>query len=302
MDFTVAICTWNRADLLAKTLECLSTVAVPPGSDWEVLVVNNRSTDHTERVIGSFAGRLPIRGLFEERQGQSAARNLVLRTFKGERLIFTDDDVQPDPEWILQILNTFDQQSADVVFGPSRPVWLSGAPAWFGPQFAGQFALLDYGTDAFIVSNVEHQFYGVNVAFTRGAAAAVGYYREDVGLVGSGGGGGDDTDIFQRCLAKGLRVVYQPKAVVGHMIPPDRITKQRQRQLAWRGGRSNYQLNATGYTGPKVLGVPRFHYLLAARDAAAAVTNALRGNAAESFYRQIRVIRFAALVREGLRA
>ena len=138
MDFTVAICTWNRAALLKRTLQAFQKVRLPPGASWELLVVNNRCTDNTDEVLASFEGVLPLRGLFQERQGQSAARNLALAEFKGDRLLWTDDDVEPDPDWILALLDTFNEEQADVVFGPSFPIWVTRRPSWFGRSHGGR--------------------------------------------------------------------------------------------------------------------------------------------------------------------
>lgn len=302
MDFTIAICTWNRADLLTRTLESFTSLDVPAGASWEVLVVNNRCTDNTDAVIASFEGRLPIRRLFEEKAGQSAARNCAIQAFRGAKLIFTDDDVEPRQDWIVRLLETFVLHGADVVYGRSVPIWLAGQPTWFGPAFTGQFALLDYGPKVFVATDPIHQFYGLNMAFTRAAVAAAGRYREELGYVGQGGGGGDDTDMFLRCLESQLKIVYQPEAVVGHMIPPDRSTKTRQRQLAWRGGRSNYRLAVERHgSTPRWLGVPRFMFRVALQDVRAWLVHLGRRERSEAFYREIRLVRFAALIREAWR-
>src|SRR5215213_3679943 len=91
MRFTVAICTWNRAALLPEVLGRLAR-ARPPAGGWELLVVNNNSTDDTERVLDAFAGRLPLRRAFEQRQGLSHARNTAVKEATGEYLVWTDDD------------------------------------------------------------------------------------------------------------------------------------------------------------------------------------------------------------------
>lgn len=67
MLITVAICTRDRAPLLEQTLAGLAEIAIPTGVDCELLVVNNGSCDHTDAVIASFGGRVPVRRLFEPR-------------------------------------------------------------------------------------------------------------------------------------------------------------------------------------------------------------------------------------------
>src|SRR5688500_2534010 len=75
MDATIAICTWNRSDLLEKTLIQMQQLVVPKGTSWEIVVVNNRCTDNTDEILAKYAGALPLRRVFEDKQGQSHARN-----------------------------------------------------------------------------------------------------------------------------------------------------------------------------------------------------------------------------------
>src|SRR5512143_830758 len=98
---TVAICTWNRSALLEQTLERMTRLVAPSGCTWELLVINNNSTDATESVIARFEARLPIRGVFETQPGLSNARNRAVREAGGEYVLFTDDDVLVDPDWLV---------------------------------------------------------------------------------------------------------------------------------------------------------------------------------------------------------
>ena len=104
MDVTVAICTWNRARLLDTTLARMCSLRIPAGIRWELLVVDNNCTDETPAVIERYASRLPIRRLVEERQGTSFAKNCVLSQAEGELLVWTDDDVLVDENWLAAYL------------------------------------------------------------------------------------------------------------------------------------------------------------------------------------------------------
>src|SRR6476646_4081117 len=106
MDATIAICTWNRADLLAQTLEQLTSLAPPAHVDWEILIVNNNCTDHTDAVIAAFRDRLPLRRVVEAVPGLCHARNCALRQAKGTWVIFTDDDVLVDEQWLCAFWRT----------------------------------------------------------------------------------------------------------------------------------------------------------------------------------------------------
>src|SRR5690606_2409380 len=104
---TVAICTWNRSFLLARTLEQLGALIVPPGLRWELLVVDNASSDDTSQVLQGYLGRLPLRVVREERPGLSNARNAAIRAARGEYIIWTDDDVLVAPGWLAAYSDAF---------------------------------------------------------------------------------------------------------------------------------------------------------------------------------------------------
>jgi GT2 family glycosyltransferase len=230
------------------------------------------------------------------------ARNRVIATARGHIVLWTDDDVRADRQLLTATLNAFERFDADIVFGRSYPIWRESQPDWYGLAFAGQFAILDYGADPFVVTDLDHPFYGLNVAFRRRALDALGAVREDMGYVGSAGGGGEDTEYFERAMKLGLRIAYAPDSVVGHVIPGERATLARQRRFAWSGARSNYRLvREQSGTFPMLLGVPRFMFALAAQDAMAYVKGRVTRNRSEALYREIRLIRFAGLLREALR-
>src|SRR5262249_4742997 len=100
MLYSVAICTWNRAALLAQTLGALRRLRVPPGADWELLVVNNNGTDDPDAALPRHGAFLPLRRVFEPRLGHCHARNAAVSAARGDLLLWTDDDVLVDPEWL----------------------------------------------------------------------------------------------------------------------------------------------------------------------------------------------------------
>jgi glycosyltransferase involved in cell wall biosynthesis len=100
MRIEIVICTWNRATLLAQTLERLRQLRPPAGAEWRLLVVNNNSRDHTADVLRSFADRLPLRSVFEPEPGLSNARNRAIVETTGDYLVWTDDDVLVAHDWL----------------------------------------------------------------------------------------------------------------------------------------------------------------------------------------------------------
>ena len=99
---TVLICSYNRAALLAETLEALARAETPAGCDVELVVVDNNSTDGTQTVIREAQARSarPLRAVVERAQGKGFALNRGLAASSGEVIALTDDDVLPAPDWL----------------------------------------------------------------------------------------------------------------------------------------------------------------------------------------------------------
>jgi len=101
MDLSVVICTHNRATKLTSVLEHLQSLVAPGDTSWEIVVVDNGSTDNTPAVIAAVAARagVPVRYVYEGRPGSGAARNAGISESTGEIVAFTDDDIFPAVDW-----------------------------------------------------------------------------------------------------------------------------------------------------------------------------------------------------------
>src|SRR5580704_8772607 len=105
MKITAILCTYNRSQSLARALDSLAVSIVSETIQWEVLVVDNNSSDQTETVVKSFCRRYPgrFRYLFEPQQGKSYALNAGIRDAGGDILAFLDDDVEVEPVWLQNL-------------------------------------------------------------------------------------------------------------------------------------------------------------------------------------------------------
>jgi glycosyltransferase involved in cell wall biosynthesis len=292
MTATIAICTWNRSEALAVTLDHLTRLRIPAGVEWELLVVNNNCTDDTDEVCRRFEGRLPLRLLHETRPGKSFALNLAISESRGTYILWTDDDVIIDPEWMAILLAAFEREHADWVFGTSEPEFPGPRPSWYDARFRGYFAALDYGPNPFVVTDPEQSFYGLNCAGTRGAHVALGGFRSEFGPRGVGGGVGEDTDIFRRSLQARMKIVYEPRARVRHMIAPARLTKQFHRHRQWLANRVVYQYLNERYPGVVwSFGMPRFFYAYGAKEAARYLKCLVTRNTSERFAHELEFLK-----------
>src|SRR5688572_21637380 len=133
VDATILICTYNRGEYLTRTLDSLAMMPANSGFSWNVLVVDNNSSDNTRQVVLSRADRFPVplTYLFEGRQGKSNALNTGMSAARARILVFTDDDVDVGPDWIqASVQPLLERKDIDYTGGPVRPIWGGPRPAW----------------------------------------------------------------------------------------------------------------------------------------------------------------------------
>jgi glycosyltransferase involved in cell wall biosynthesis len=224
---TIAICTFNRAESLQRTLRSLTALRIPDHVDWEVVVVNNNCTDHTDDVIASFSDRLPIRREFEPQRGLSWARNRAVQAGTGNYIVWTDDDVVVDPDWIAAYAQAIHRWPSAAVFaGPIVPRFLDPVPKWIVDSEAvlGQtvFAGCDLG-DSVIPLSVNQIPWGPNFAIRMTEQRANAY---DIRLGHAPGQSrrGEEVEIMARIMRSGGTGYWVPSARVEHYSQPEHQT------------------------------------------------------------------------------
>ena len=258
MRITVAVCTWNRCHLLQQTLEAMTKLLIPPGVEWEVLVVNNNSTDATDAVIAGFAGRLPMRRLFEPRPGKSNALNLAVGEARGEYILWTDDDVLVHPHWAAEYCRAFHRWPDAAIFGGTIEPWFAGRkqPSWLVqvfPRVAGVYAARDLGDQPLPFSRDVTPF-GANMA-VRAAEQARYRYDADLGPRHDRYSTGEETAMVQRMLDAGITGWWVPNARVRHYIPEHRQSTRYVRKF-FVGHGEFLARQSSPRTGPTLLGRP----------------------------------------------
>ena len=283
MDASVLIGTFNRCSLLAATLDSLAAMRVHPGLRWEVIVVDNNSTDGTRSSveIRTPAFPAPLRYIFEPRQGKSHAVNTGLAASLGAVVAFTDDDVHVDAGWLEAAVRPL-MARPDIHYtgGPVFPIWEAPPPAWLvadsGVQ-RGPLALLDYGPDAFVFEDRHRIPVGVNMAVRRSAIDRVGGFHAGLDRRGASLFGQAQAEFFFRTRAAGLPGLYVPAMRVNHHVPASRMTASYHRRWwYWKGvarGRMEdwHQVSELGLdlrTVPRFLRLPRFMWRSALEDVA----------------------------------
>ncbi len=222
---TVLVCTHNRAELLRGALKSLEGQSLPRDR-FEVLVVDNASTDSTATVVAEAAtrGKIEIRCIRETELGLDAARNRGIREAVGEVVAFLDDDARARHDWAAQVLEGFEHHDATILGGRVDLIWEDPRPAWFSDVLLRYLIHCDYGQEVVPVISPPW-LYGTNVAFRRSLFQQIGLFRLDLDRKGGSLMGGGDTEFFERAHARRHRILYLPSLVVRHLVPAFRLTR-----------------------------------------------------------------------------
>jgi glycosyltransferase involved in cell wall biosynthesis len=234
---SVVVATLNRSHYLRRCLAALTRQSAPVDG-FEVVVVDNGSTDDTPAVVGEFRGHARnVSYVREDRTGLSAARNCGVRESRAEIVAFTDDDAVPDPDWVERIAGRYTTLGADVAVlgGDVRPIWEAPRPDWLTndllrPLSAG----LLWSPTARPLRNQEW-LVEVNIAYRKSRLLEFGGFAEQLGRVGN------TLLSCEGCVnllmaRAGLHAYYDPEILVGHHIHASRLTRGWfRRRSFWQG-------------------------------------------------------------------
>jgi glucosyl-dolichyl phosphate glucuronosyltransferase len=243
VQISVILCTYNRCEALAKALESVGGSVLPESVGWEVLIVDNHSTDRTRDVAAEFCRRYPdhFRYVFEPRQGKSHALNTGIAEARGTVLAFMDDDVIVEPTWLKNL--TAPLLSGEWIGSGGRVLrdWTSQPPPWLAiegryQKMAWPLVSSDFGSEP---TELKLPPCGTNMAFRREVFETYGCFRTDLGPQGNEVRDGseptpqaertprccEDSEFVQRLLDSGKRLRYEPSAVVYHPVVEARLTK-----------------------------------------------------------------------------
>ncbi len=265
---SVVVSTRNRAGLLADCLRHLlaQDAAAAP---YELLVVDNASSDRTASIVESFRRRHPaiVKYLYEPRPGVSCTRNAGFEASRGDILAFTDDDVRVSSRWIAEAASLFSSRpDIDYLGGPVVPVWRRSPPAWLTQEHWAPIGAVDYGPVPFEVPDARAVcLIGANLFMRRGALGRVGPFDPAFTRC-------QDHEMMLRLWAAGLRGLYAPRVATTTVVLPERTRRSYHRtwygtnghflalmplREEWRDGRFVVEPAAAGRF---MLGVPLFEY------------------------------------------
>ncbi len=247
---TVAIPTYNRAEFLRQTLAGLATQHFPR-DHFEVIVIDNNSRDHTRTVVEEFASAHPApRYIHEPQQGLDYARNRAIAEARGDVIVFGDDDILVQPDWLAQIsvpLLADTARRIGAVGGEVIPVFPDGLPDWVREWHAPLAFRPDLGP-----AGPKQSPMGANLAFPKWVFEQLGPFHTALDRAAGNYFSGGDSEMIRRVRAAGLEVWFAPGAAVQHQMPASRTTFPYAARHAFDSARSRVidrigQRGASGY-------------------------------------------------------
>ena len=246
-DISVALCTYNRADLLAQTLHSLVGQKVH-GIRFEIVVVDDGSTDRTAAVVDAArrTAPVPVRYVAQQNRGVGRARNRAVNEARGTWIAFIDDDELACERWLDALFGATSKTGADCVGGPSL-IRLTG-PCEIEPvgtigMLLGENPAMKAGSASRLSFFDRLRFRATRIAVPGGGNALV--RKQLIEVLGGfeATNYGEDLDFFRRAQRAGARFATAPEARIYHLTPPDRLAPGRLQALAKRSGASQAALD-----------------------------------------------------------
>lgn len=234
---SVAICTYNRAERLFFALEGLKdqTLAI---KYFEILVVDNGSTDNTKDICGRYQKELTnLRYIYEPVLGLSQARNTALYQVNSQYIAYLDDDAIPCRFWLESILETFKNVEPQPVCvgGPIYGLWEIPKPGWIHDYMEPLFSVLDYGEQPQWFKPQRFPF-GANMTYNTDKVRRIGGFCKKLGRQGKNLLSHEEFMLNLILEKQGERFYYSPKSTVQHWIPKERINPTwLMRRSYWQG-------------------------------------------------------------------
>jgi glucosyl-dolichyl phosphate glucuronosyltransferase len=243
-EISIIICTYNREKFLPGALNSLTNQTLD-SSRFEILIINNNSTDNTESISNNFIGanpKLNIKYFVETQKGLSAARNRGIKESASALVAFIDDDAEVTNDYLETAIGFFlSNRNIDAIGGKIIPVYETGEePKWLSKYLWGLVTKADYGelTRKYPVSKYPP---GCSMVFKKDVFNTTGLFNTELFLRS------DDKYIFRKLEEAGKSFLYYPKLIVKHHIDKERVTFESVKKISLIvGGSERVRLQKAG--------------------------------------------------------
>ena len=242
VEISAIICTRNRAVFLEKCLCGLLRQTLSPGH-YEIIVVDNGSTDNTSEILDKYADNPLVHVVNEPVAGLSRARNRGLKEAKASYVGYIDDDAVPGEKWLEAALEAFRgiNPVPDWVGGPVTLEWEVAKPDWINEELSAPLGWVNWGNFPRPLKTSEWLI-GANSCFRKDSLEKFAGFDERLGRKGSCLLSGEETQIKKKIEASGGIIYYHPDVTVRHFVPADRAkTSWFYRRYFW-GGVTDYYM------------------------------------------------------------
>ena len=238
---SVIICTYNRDKYIYNVLESLAENTLP-ASQYEIVLIDNNCTDNTRSECARFVQDFPtvdFRMFVETSQGLSHARNRGIKESRGDILVYVDDDALVNREYLQTYADFFERHpDIDAAGGPIIPKYETEEPSWM--SYYTKCLLTGYKDLGKTVREFPKNDFpgGGNAAYRSSVFEKVGLFNVDLGRKGDSLVGAEEKDIFDKMTNRGMRFFYLPTAILYHLIPEKKLSKDYFDRLTYSIGKS----------------------------------------------------------------
>ncbi len=260
MDLSLVLATSQRIDILSRTLSSFTELQMGK-IEWEIILVDNANDAKTQDLARQYGERLPLTCLIEPRKGKNYALNTALSKVNGQLVVFTDDDVLADTQWLWKILEGSKRWPTHAVFGGRILPHFPNKPVWF--DLENRLVRQAYTIADWNLPEGEYKpsmVWGPNFA-VRSLVLDSGFrFNSDFGPNSGQYLMGDETEFVYRLEQAGYKPVYLPEALVHHQIRPEQMSKDWLRRRVSSHG-ATFAFMSGLPNAPKFFGVPKYMYI-----------------------------------------
>ncbi|MGB7084712.1 MAG: glycosyltransferase [Phormidesmis sp.] len=244
------ICTHNREQYLGAAIDSLLNQTL---DGYEVIVVDNASTDSTAAVAKARLTNPKVRYIYESTLGLSVARNAGAQAAQAPIIAYLDDDAEASAGWLASLLSVFNEnEKVAIAGGKVTLIWPPNAqpPVWLSEDLSSGLGAYDLGDELVYIQQPALTPRGLNYALRKQFLQAVGGFDTHLGRVGTNLLSNEEQHMTRLALERGWQVAYVPAALAAHNVAPARMKPGWFLSRSWWQGISeSYREQASGTTG-----------------------------------------------------